>query len=219
MERGPSPVPYSGDPRSRTVLSLPCPLATAPCRAPRRSAARRSGRGGVHARPPRSAMSRGGEHSRPAAARRRGSGDLELGPGGGAKAEQRVDEGSGGAMGGGDGEELPPTLAPSHRAGAPGPARGREARGCPREGGRRAARSDRRQSLGFGGRGLWRRRDGEGWAAREKKKQLETERRGILVFSLYPLTDLLGRLNSNDIEGMENYKRWHRRDELISNGT
>ena len=30
MERGPSPVPYSSDPRSRTVLSLLCPLATGP---------------------------------------------------------------------------------------------------------------------------------------------------------------------------------------------
>ena len=49
--------------------------------------------------------------------------------------------------------------------------------------------------------------------------EVEKELRGILVFSPYPLTDLLGRVNINDMEGMENYKHWHRRDELISNGT
>ena len=58
-----------------------------------------------------------------------------------------------------------------------------------------------------------------GGVCRLGKKEVEKEWRGILVFSPYSLTDLLGRVNGNGMEVMKSYKRWHRRDELIFNDT
>ena len=40
----------------------------------------------------------------------------------------------------------------------------------------------------------------------KKKKEAEKEWKGTFVFSPYPLTDLLGRVNINGMEGMKNYK-------------